>query len=121
MELKYEKEASDARGTILFLSYGDRSVNLVEIKKGFSRGGHYHEFETVHFILSGKIEYRQKDVESGLEMTQIISAPHTICIPAKAAHLLTAIEDTLFVEEFSRDYSATEYPEYRNMVRQKMA
>jgi hypothetical protein len=93
----------------------------VEIKRGFSRGGHYHDFETRHYLISGKIEYREKDVATNVEKTQVISAPAIITVPPMAAHLLTAIDDTLFAEEFGQSYSATEYPEYRKIVTEKMA
>lgn len=120
MELEYEKEATDARGKIVFLAYGEKKVNIVEIKKGFSRGGHYHEFETTHHILGGKIQYKEKDLNSNKENTQVITAPATITVPAMTAHLLTAIEDTLFVEVFGNDYNATDYPEYRRVVTQNL-
>lgn len=120
MELKFEKQATDARGTIVFLSYGNKKLNIVEIKKGFSRGGHYHTFQTRHFILAGTIEYRETDLKTGQEKKEIISAPHIITVPPMAAHLLTAQEDTIFAEEFTQDYSATEYPQYRKIVTQKL-
>lgn len=121
MDLKFEKQLSDIRGTIAFLSYGDKKINLVEIKKGYSRGGHYHDFETRHYLISGKIVYREKDMATNVEKTQTVLAPAIITVPPMAAHLLTAIDDTLFAEEFGENYSATEYPEYRNIVTQKMA
>lgn len=121
MELSYEKEATDVRGKILFLSYGQKKINLVEIKKGFSRGGHYHDFDTTHYVLTGKIEYREKDIKTGREQTRIITAPDIIRVPAMAAHLLTAVDDTIFAEEMTENYSATEYPEYRKIVTEKMA
>lgn len=120
MELKFEKAVDDNRGKIVFLSYGDKKLNIVEIKKGFSRGGHYHAFETKHFLILGTIEYREKNLQTNMETRQTISAPTTISVPPMAAHVLTAIEDTIFVEEFGKDYSATEYPEYRKIVTQKM-
>jgi dTDP-4-dehydrorhamnose 3,5-epimerase-like enzyme len=120
MQLNFEKEASDARGKILFLSYGDKKINIVEIKKGFSRGGHYHTFETRHFLISGIIEYKEKDLHSNKEKTLKISAPTIITVPPMAAHLLTALEDTMFIEEFAEKYSATEYEEYRKIVTQKI-
>ena len=119
MELKYENQASDARGTIIFLSYGNKKLNIVEIKKGFSRGGHYHTFETRHFLLKGTIEYREKNLHTDTEKKEIISAPQIIVVPAMTAHLLTAQEDTIFAEEFVQDYSATDYAEYRKIVTQK--
>ena len=33
MELQFEKEASDVRGKIMMLRYGDKRINLVETKK----------------------------------------------------------------------------------------
>ncbi|CAE6500192.1 MAG: hypothetical protein QXE84_02260 [Candidatus Nitrosotenuis sp.] len=120
MELIYEKESADARGKILFLSYGQKRINIVEIKKGFSRGGHYHDFDTVHYILSGTIEYREKDMMTAKEQVRTVTAPDIIRIPAMAAHLLTAIDDTIFAEEMSQNYAATEYPEYRKIVTEKM-
>lgn len=121
MELIFEKESSDARGKIIFLKYGQKSLNIVEIKKGFSRGGHYHTFETKHYVLSGVIEYREKNIETNRENTQIFSTPITITVPPITAHLLTALEDTIFAEAFEQDYSAVECPEYRNTVTQKMS
>jgi hypothetical protein len=38
MVLNIEKTAEDARGKIMFISYGNKKVNLVEIKKNFARG-----------------------------------------------------------------------------------
>jgi hypothetical protein len=35
-------------------------------------------------------------------------------------HLITAITDSVFAEEFEQDYSATDYPEYRAIVTKKM-
>jgi hypothetical protein len=120
MELKFEKETSDVRGKIIFLSYGDKKLNLVEIKKGFSRGGHYHDFETRHFMISGTIEYRETNTGTSKETVRTISAPSIITVPPMHAHLLTAIEDTIFAEEFDKDYSATEYTQYRKIVTEKM-
>lgn len=120
MELEFDKQVSDARGSILFLKYGQKSINIVEIKKGFARGGHYHTFETKHHVISGVLEYREKNIITNQETIQTITAPAIITVPPMAAHLLTAITDTMFAEEFGEGYSAIEYPEYRNIVMQKM-
>jgi hypothetical protein len=40
MNLEFKKEFGDIRGKIIFLEYGDKSVNVIEIKQGFARGGH---------------------------------------------------------------------------------
>lgn len=121
MDLEFEKQTSDARGTIIFLKYGQKKINIVEIKKGFSRGGHYHTFDTKHFIIYGTIEYREKNLKTGQEKIEIITAPSVVKVPAMVAHLLTAQEDTIFAEEFMHDYSATDYPEYRKLVTQNIS
>lgn len=120
MELQFEKEANDIRGKILVLRYGDKRINLVETKKGFSRGGHYHDFESKHILISGIIEYREKNLQTNMEKTQIISEPSVIITTPMTPHLITAVTDSVFAEEFEQDYSAVDYPEYRAIVAQKM-
>jgi len=121
MGLEFKKLAEDVRGKILFLSYnGTKSLNIAEIKKGFARGGHYHPYEQYHVILSGKIEYREENLETKKEQIRIIHGPEILKVPPNTAHLLIAIEDTLFFESFDKDYIATDYPKYRKIVEQRM-
>ena len=120
MELQFEKESTDVRGKILMLRYGNKRINLVETKKGFSRGGHYHDFESKHILISGIIEYREKNLQLNVEKTQTLSAPFVIVTPPTCPHMITAITDCVFAEEFGQDYSATDYPEYRTIIMQKM-
>ncbi|MDE1829666.1 MAG: hypothetical protein KGI25_05025, partial [Thaumarchaeota archaeon] len=112
--LRLEKEVEDIRGKILFLSHGDKKINLVEIKKGFARGGHYHKIAQDHIIISGKLEYREENVKTGKEHIKTIAVPTIIHVPPDTAHLLIAIEDTLFLETFDKTLEATNYPKYRN-------
>lgn len=120
MNLRFEKEVEDVRGKILFLSCGDEKMNFVEVKKGFARGGHYHKTAQYHFIISGKLEYREENVKTGQEQIKIITVPTIIHVPANTAHLIIAIEDTLFVETFNKDLEATIYPKYRKIVEERM-
>jgi len=120
MKLEFQKSVDDIRGRIIFCKYGDLSLNIVETKRGFSRGGHYHDFDSEHFLLSGRVEFREKNLITNEEKISIIDAPSIIRVISNSAHLLTALEDTLFVEYFKNDYSATDYSEYRSIVIQKM-
>ncbi len=121
MGLEFKKAAEDVRGKILFLAYdGKKSLNIAEIKKGFARGGHYHPYAQYHVILSGKIEYREEDVATKKEQIRIINGPEIIQVPPNTAHLLIALEDTLFFESFDQDYVATIYPKYRNIIEERM-
>ncbi len=120
MQLNFEKSVTDYRGKIIFLSFGNKKINLIEIKKGFSRGGHFHDFHTSHYLVSGKVRYQETDVDTGRKSSRMIDAPAVINVPKKIAHLLTAIEDTLFLESFGKEYSATIFPEYRKIVEKSM-
>ena len=62
--LEFIKTAQDARGKIFFFKYENMNVNFAEIKKNYARGGHYHEYDQHHLILSGSVEYREEDIES---------------------------------------------------------
>ena len=121
MGLEFKKLAEDVRGKILFLLYnGTKSLNIAEIKKGFARGGHYHPYEQYHVILSGKVEYREESLDTKKEQNRIINGPEIIKVPPNTAHLLIALEDTLFFESFEQDYIATDYPKYRKIVKERM-
>jgi len=119
MNLEFKKEFGDIRGKIIFLEYGDKSVNVMEIKQGFARGGHYHKTDTVHFLLSGKVEYREENIKTGTEKISMISSPQIIFVPANTAHLLIALENSLFFEVFE-NYEDTIYPKYRKIVENLM-
>ena len=120
MALEFNKSVSDVRGTILFCSFGKSTIHFVETKKGFSRGGHYHKFKSDHILLQGKIEFRELNLSTNMEQIRIISAPCTISVESNVAHLLTALEDSLFLECFDTEYSAIDYSPYRNIVNEKI-
>ena len=114
------KTSEDVRGQIIFFSYGKKQINLVEIKKGYSRGGHYHSFDTVHQLIHGKVELRQKNILNGEEIIKVIDAPNIIFVKAKFAHLLTALNDSIFIETFNDGYSAKNFSEYRKIVEKNL-
>ena len=121
MGLEFKKLAEDVRGKIIFLSYdGQKSLNIAEIKKGFARGGHYHPYEQYHVILSGKIEYREENLDTKKEQIRIVNGPEILQVPPNTAHLLIALEDTLFLESFWYQYIATDYPKYRKIVEERI-
>lgn len=119
MELEFEKQYEDKRGKILFLKYDHKNINLIEIKKNFARGGHFHQTETNHFLISGKIEYYAENIKTGLEKVSIISSPNIINVQPNIAHLLIAKEDSLFFEVFE-NYEDTVFPKYRKIVEDLM-
>ncbi len=119
MELNYIKEGGDIRGKILFFTYDKTKINLFEVKKGFARGGHYHDYDITHMLITGKIEHRIENIETKQEQISIVTAPAILEIPAKYANLIIAIEDSVFTEVFSEEYKSIVYDKYRNIVNQK--
>ena len=119
MSLKFEKYVEDNRGKILFLKYDNKNINLIEIKNGFARGGHFHKTNTNHFLISGKIEYCEENIETGIEKISIIESPCIINTKSHVAHLLIAKENSLFFEVFE-NYEDTVYPKYRKIVKDLM-
>ena len=120
MDLKFEKESGDIRGKIFFFSHKNKQINLLELKRGFSRGGHYHEFDSVHIIIGGKVEYHEENVDTRKERVMLVDSPMIIFTPSRNAHMITALEDTVFFEVFEQQYNAIEYPKYRSIVESKM-
>ena len=98
MSLEFDKITEDKRGKIIWLSSGLKKINIVEIRNGFARGGHYHNHETSHFLIHGKIEYREKDIDTGKEKIEIVLPHKEIKIPSRIAHLLIALEHSIFIE-----------------------
>jgi hypothetical protein len=121
MALTLIKETEDRRGKIIWLIAGDKEVHIVETKKGFARGGHYHPFESVHLIISGKLVYTERDVNAeNSEIAKTIDRVTTVVTPAYRAHMITALDDSVFVEIFDPPYKATDYEPYRSIVENSM-
>ena len=118
--LQYIKTISDKRGTIIFMKNGLNFLNLVEIKQGFSRGGHFHPFTSSHNLISGKIEYIEFNTKTLQEKKIVCESPFVIVTPPFIAHLITAIDDVLFIEIFKNKYQDTVFPKYRKIVEKKM-
>ena len=62
MEIVLKNQFEDSRGKILMFSFGNLNINLVEIKKGYARAGHFHDYESKHFFVKSKIEFRTEDI-----------------------------------------------------------
>lgn len=118
--MKIQNEVKDVRGNMVFYVQNNRRVSIIEIKKGFSRGGHYHPIEQDHIIISGKVEYREEDIETKKEEIKIIEKATVLNVPPKKAHIFIALEDTIFIESFLGEYQATEYPKYRKDVEDRI-
>ena len=95
-------------------------INLIETRKGFARGGHYHKYEQDLILISGHVEVRLFNNATSQETIHTFKAPSIIHIQENIAHILIALEDSVSVEMFGSDYMAINFPKYRQIVEDKM-
>jgi hypothetical protein len=115
------KETEDRRGKIIWLVSNDKEIHVVETKKGFSRGGHYHPFDSSHVLVSGEIVYRECGTEGGQEIRKTFRGVAAILTAANRAHMISAIQDSIFIEVFDPPYAATEFAPYRKIVNDELS
>lgn len=120
--MKLEKETEDIRGKILWLFSDNREkeIHIVEIKKGFARGGHSHPFDSIHVVTAGRVLYKEYDIKNSKEDSRSVEPVTIINTPKEIAHLMIAEEDSIFVEVFDRKYEAADFPPYRKIVEERM-
>ncbi len=91
----------EERGEFVQIAYREEMRHLVlfEIKKGFSRGSHFHEKkEEIFYVFSGKIRASFVDMDTLLPEENILEKGDRIRIKPRCGHLFYALEDTLVVE-----------------------
>jgi dTDP-4-dehydrorhamnose 3,5-epimerase-like enzyme len=95
------KRWTEERGVFVQISYQEeiRHLVLFEIRKGFSRGGHYHaKKEEIFYIVSGKIKTRLWDLDTQEREERVFEKGNRIRIQPRCGHLFYALRDTVVVE-----------------------
>ncbi|MGA2785729.1 MAG: hypothetical protein ABSF09_13635 [Candidatus Bathyarchaeia archaeon] len=92
------KIGHDRRGLIFRASLVDREYSFVEMRETSLRGGHYHSRETFHLVVQGRIRFELMDPILRRKR-QVTAGPMDIVrVRAGVAHLLIALEDSIFIE-----------------------
>jgi dTDP-4-dehydrorhamnose 3,5-epimerase-like enzyme len=100
-EIAGAKRWEEERGEFVQISYREESRHLVlfEIRKGFSRGGHFHERKNeVFYIFRGAIRATFLDVDTLESEEHVLGKGDRIRIQPRCGHLFYGLEDTLVVE-----------------------
>ncbi len=100
-EIRGAKRWEEERGEFVQITYQEAMHHLVafEIRKGFSRGDHYHEKkEEIFYIFQGKIKASFRDMDSSLMEERILEKGEKIRVKPRCGHLFYGLEDTLVVE-----------------------
>ncbi len=112
--VEIKQPQKDARGEVFKITVGDREFLFVTTNKGASRGGHSHRLAIKHIFVSGSFVYRY--IENGKELEKTVKAGDVIDVEPGTVHMLTALEDSVFVEEQPRGQVTTNYPPWRKIV-----
>ena len=100
-EVTGAKRWSEERGEFVQVAYLEeiRHLALFEIKRGFSRGGHYHERkEEIFYIVSGKIKASFLDLDTREKAEGTFEKGDRLRIRPRCAHVFSGLEDTVIVE-----------------------
>ena len=120
MSFRIDKKAEDARGKMVFISFNNKNYGIFETKKGYARGGHFRNIPQDLFLISGQVEYTEKNLDTGKENIRKVSSPALINVPPKTANLIIALEDCLLVETLEEKDNSVNYPDFRKIVEDKM-
>jgi dTDP-4-dehydrorhamnose 3,5-epimerase-like enzyme len=107
-------EFKDARGAIFkILDDGKtaiKSVLIITSKKGSVRSNHYHKKDAHYlYMLTGKMEYRERNVAGGRTRTRIIKKGNMVYTPPKMIHTCIFLEDSSFLTLATQSRSQKHY------------
>ena len=100
-EIPGAKRWQEERGEFVQVAYREemRHLAVFEIRKGFSRGSHYHEKkEEIFYIFDGRIRAIFMDMDTLQKEEKILEKGDRLRIKPRCGHIFLAIEDTLVVE-----------------------
>lgn len=97
-----KSEFVDDRGGISVLLSGDnpevKSILYITSKAGSVRSNHYHKKDSHYcYIVSGKVEWREKPVEGGELEIAILGPGDMVYTKPNIIHTAKFLEDTVFL------------------------
>jgi len=112
--MEVNKINSDRRGDVFLVKSKDREFLLLEINKGFIRGGDFHNTIQYNFILEGRVR------EVTTKEEKILEANQGSTIEAGVPHYIEAIEDSIVLEWIDRSGDKQYYAPFRKLVEKAM-
>ncbi len=117
-DLGVEKILSDKRGSIINLGFKKRIFEVFELKEGSLRAGHYHDCKATIVVLSGEIEYQEKDMGcDASEKSLVLKEGELVVTESNHAHLVSGVKHSIVLEWRENEIFKTEnYPPMRSRV-----
>jgi dTDP-4-dehydrorhamnose 3,5-epimerase-like enzyme len=100
-EIPGAKRWEEERGEFVQIAYQEvmRHLAAFEIRKGFSRGNHYHEKkEEIFYVFQGRIKATFIDMDTLQKQERILEKGDKIRVKPRCGHLFYGLEDTLVIE-----------------------
>ena len=100
-EVQGTKRWEEERGEFAQIAYQEEihHLALFEIRRGFSRGHHYHKKkEEIFYVVQGKLRVLLMDMDTFQKEERILEKGDKIRIKPSCGHTLYGLEDTLVVE-----------------------
>ncbi len=100
-ELTGAKRWEEERGEFVQVAYKEMMHHLAafEIRKGFSRGNHYHkEKEEIFYVFRGRIKALFLDMDSLQKEERVLEKGDKIRVNPYCGHLFYGLEDTVVIE-----------------------
>jgi len=100
-EIPGAKRWEEERGGFAQISNQEAMLHIAafQIRKGFSRGNHFHENkEEIFYIFQGKIRAVFFDMDTLQKEEKILEKGDRIRVKPRCGHLFQGLEDTLVVE-----------------------
>ncbi len=100
-EIQGPKRWEEERGEFVQIAYWEEIYHLAffEIRRGFSRGNHYHRRkEEIFYVIKGKLRAILMDMENFEKDERILEKGDKIRIRPGCGHVFYGLEDTFVVE-----------------------
>ena len=100
-EIPGAKRWEEERGEFVQIAYQETMHHLAafEIRKGYSRGNHYHEKkEEIFYVFQGKIKALLIDMDTLQKEEKILEKGDKIRVKTRCGHLFYGLEDALVIE-----------------------
>ena len=100
-EIPGPKRWGEDRGEFVQVAYQEtmRHLAVFEIKKGYSRGEHYHENkEEIFYVFRGRIKASLIDMDTLQKEEKILEKGNRIRVKPRCGHRFYGLEDTLVIE-----------------------
>ncbi len=111
-EVQGAKRWEEEKGEFVQVAYQEEihHLALFEIRKGFSRGDHYHrKKEEIFYVFYGKVRALFMDMESLQKEERVLEKGERIRIKPLCGHFFYAMEDALLVEYSPQVYEEDDH------------